>query len=180
MGKTETIKERTVYIYLPTLERKEEWGKIAEGYGMSLSKWITRVVEDSIQSEKERERKTLKEIEEENETLRDQVAKLREKLRQSSIIRENMEREIRIYRAEPFLNPSFSGARKYDKELIDLLRSTKGVDGRPKILSDMDIFDYLGVSPTEEDAVKAISSQLRNLEEFGLVEYAPKGWRWVG
>ncbi|MEM2183609.1 MAG: methyltransferase MtaB domain-containing protein [Candidatus Bathyarchaeia archaeon] len=30
-GKTETIKERTVYIYLPSLEMVEDWKRRAEG-----------------------------------------------------------------------------------------------------------------------------------------------------
>jgi hypothetical protein len=39
-GKTKTIKERTLYVYLPSLEMAEEWKRRAEKAGESLSKFI--------------------------------------------------------------------------------------------------------------------------------------------
>ena len=38
MGKTETIKQRRVDVYLPSLEAKEKWTALAQETGMSLSK----------------------------------------------------------------------------------------------------------------------------------------------
>ncbi|MCW4019937.1 MAG: hypothetical protein NWF14_01720 [Candidatus Bathyarchaeota archaeon] len=37
-GKTGTIKERAIYVYLPSEEMVEIWKKLAESQGVSLSK----------------------------------------------------------------------------------------------------------------------------------------------
>ncbi|MDY6931850.1 MAG: hypothetical protein SVJ22_08075 [Halobacteriota archaeon] len=47
------------------------------------------------------------------------------------------------------------------------------------IFSDSNIPRYLVVSPTEGDVVKSISKQLQYLEEYGLIEFAHKRWKWV-
>lgn len=44
-GKTQTIRERTVDVYLPTSELVEQWKKAANEAGMSLSKYVVEVVE---------------------------------------------------------------------------------------------------------------------------------------
>lgn len=179
MGKTETIKERSIYVYLRTIEQKKKWEEAAKKSGLSISKWISKNVEDSLLTPEERKSRPQEELEEENEALRKQVADLMEKLRQQTIIRDKLEREIRKYRAEPFLAPGFEGVRQYDKELVNLLRNTKGVDGKPKVLSDREIMENLGIHPTEEEAVKALTKQLDALMQYGLVESLPKGWRWT-
>ncbi|MEM2741952.1 MAG: hypothetical protein QXD95_07380 [Nitrososphaeria archaeon] len=43
--RTETIKERTVYVYLPSEEFVEEWRRFAEASGKSLSKFAFEVVD---------------------------------------------------------------------------------------------------------------------------------------
>ena len=86
---------------------------------------------------------------------------------------DNLERELRRYRAQPFLKPDFEGIRRFDRELIELLR--KG-----ETLTEEEILDKLGVDPSETEYVKAISRQLEILEEYGLVEFTGRGWRWRG
>ena len=56
MGKTETIKDRTIYVYLPSLEMVEDWKRRAERAGVSISKFIVERVEDSIRREEGEER----------------------------------------------------------------------------------------------------------------------------
>ncbi|RLG91768.1 MAG: hypothetical protein DRO36_03405, partial [Candidatus Hecatellales archaeon] len=51
LGKTGTIKDRTVYVYLPSLGMVEDWKRRAEKAGVSLSKFIVERVEDSIRQE---------------------------------------------------------------------------------------------------------------------------------
>jgi len=46
------------------------------------------------------------------------------------------------------------------------------------VLSSDEILSRLGVDPSEQDAVKAISNQLESLEDYGLLESSPRGWRW--
>ena len=179
MGKTETIKERAIWVYLPSIEQKERWQELAKQSGVSLSKWVIETVEEAVRPAEELEWKPRKDLEEENEGLKEGVAGLRGELRQQNIIREKLERELRRYRAEPFLVPKFEGIRRYDKELIELLRSSRSLNGKPKALTDIEILQYLGIDPTEEEAVKGVSAQLANLEAYGIMKSTPKGWRWV-
>jgi hypothetical protein len=50
-GKTGTIKDRTIYVYLPSLEMVEDWKVRADRGGVSLSKFIVERVLDSIRRE---------------------------------------------------------------------------------------------------------------------------------
>jgi septal ring factor EnvC (AmiA/AmiB activator) len=179
LGKTDTIKKRAVWVYLPSTEQKQHWQKVADRSGMSLSKWIAEKVEETLRPEEEHNWKPRKGLEEEIESLKKEVADVRSSLRQEKTIREKLEKEIRRYRAEPFLKPDFEGVRQYDKELIELLRSTKDLSGKPKPLTDIEILTRLGIEAFEEEAVKAVSAQLANLEGYGIVKSTPKGWRWV-
>jgi hypothetical protein len=85
---------------------------------------------------------------------------------------ERVESELRKYRAEPFLEEKFSGIRKYDQKLIELLKKGETIDSDHPLRQ-------LRVSPRETDRVKAVSKQLENLEAYGLVEKTRRGWRWV-
>ncbi|WP_456468062.1 hypothetical protein, partial [Archaeoglobus sp.] len=72
-GKTKTIKERAIYVYLPSIEMVEDWKRRAEKAGVSISKFVVERVEDSIGREENEEGylsradliKRLKEAEEE-------------------------------------------------------------------------------------------------------------------
>ena len=89
-----------------------------------------------------------------------------------------MEKEIRKYRAEPFLDTSFEGIRQYDKELISLLKNAKSVEGKSRFIDNDEILSRLGVEFSETEFVKAVSNQLSRLEGYGLIESSTKGWRW--
>ena len=177
MSKTETIKKRAIWVYAPTLEQRQKWDKIAKNNKMPLSKWIVHTIEDSI-LELEDEAKSKKDVEEENKNLRKELYDIQSKLRQVTIIRDNLEREIRKYRAEPFLDESFEGVRQFDRELISLLKDAKAVDGQNRFVDNDEILSRLGVDFSEIDSVKAISNQLSRLEGYGLVVSGTKGWKW--
>jgi len=49
--KTETIKDRAIYVYLPSLEMVEDWKARAEKGGVSISNFVIERVEDSIRRE---------------------------------------------------------------------------------------------------------------------------------
>ncbi|MEM2182792.1 MAG: hypothetical protein QXQ62_01485, partial [Candidatus Bathyarchaeia archaeon] len=173
-GKTETIKERTVYIYLPSLEMVEDWKRRAERAGVSLSKFVIERVLDSIRREDGEEGylsradliKRLRDAEEE-------VKRLREENRLLRRLVENLDNELRRYRAASFLEEHFEGVRRFDKELIELLRGGG-------VYNDEEILARLNIDPSNADLVKAVSKQLELLEEYGLVEFTGRGWRWKG
>lgn len=173
-GKTETIKDRAIYVYLPSLEMAEDWKHRAEKAGASISKFVIERVEDSLRREEGEEGylsrleliACFRKSEEELEKLRNENRLLRKLV-------DNLDTELKRYRAKPFLEDNFQGVRMFDKELINLLR--KGGSYR-----DEDILANLGVNPTQAELVKAVSKQLEALEGYGLVEFSGKGWSWKG
>ena len=86
---------------------------------------------------------------------------------------ENLDKELRRYRAEPFLEEGFVGVRRFDKDLIELLR-------RGGTYSQDEILAYLNIDPSDAELVKAIDRQLETLEAYDLVEFTGRGWRWKG
>jgi len=172
--KTETIKERAVYVYLPSLEMVEDWKQRAEKGGVSISKFVIERVEESIQREEGEESylsraeliKKLRDAEEE-------LKKARNENRLLKKLAENLDNELRRYRTQPFLEESFEGVRKFDKDLVELLRKG-GSYTQEQILA------HLNIDASDSDLVKAVGKQLEALEGYGLLEYKGRGWKWKG
>lgn len=171
-GKTETIKERTIYVYLPSLEMVEDWKNKANQAGTSISKFVIDRVEDSVRKEEGEESyvsrleiiKRLRKAEKELKNLRDENHLLKKLV-------DNLDNEMKRYRAQPFLEEDFQGKRKFDEELIHLLREGD-------TYTDEDILSHLGIDGSDTDLVKAVSRQLEALEKYGLVDFLGRGWRW--
>jgi predicted nuclease with TOPRIM domain len=144
----------------------EEWKRRAEKAGVSISRFVIERVEDSIRREEGEEGylsraeliKRLKEAEEEIKRLRSENNLLKKLV-------ENLDSELKRYRAKPFAEESFEGVRRFDKELINLLK--KG-----GTYSDEEIFAHLNIDPADDKAGKGMEM------EDGLVEYTGRGWRW--
>ncbi|MGA9098847.1 MAG: hypothetical protein WB392_07950 [Methanotrichaceae archaeon] len=162
-------KSRYIYLYLPSKADKERWEKMAEEAHMPLSKFVIEIVESTL-AEKE-EFKPRHEMTKELEALRKENKQLAETLKLKSIVLERYEEELKRYRSEAFLNEGFEGIRKYHRELIDLFK--KG-----ETHNSYSLFEALGINPKDTDLVKALSNQLEELETWGLIEAAPRGWRW--
>jgi hypothetical protein len=145
----------------------KSWKKRAKQQGASISKFVIEHVENSLQQEEEKA--TFKPRGE----LINEIRELKGDTRQKRIVIERLEHELRRYRAETFLEEGFEGVRKYDRELVDLLKE-RGV-----VESD-DLLSALGINPLDSDLVKAVSNQLESLERYGLVSATKRGWRWVG
>jgi len=84
---------------------------------------------------------------------------------------DNLDNELKRYRVKPFLEEEFKGVRRFDKELIDLLREGGTYSGD-------EILSRLNINPADTDLVKAVNKQLEILESYGLVEYSVRGWKW--
>jgi len=173
-GKTCTIKDRAVYVYLPSLEMVEGWRRRAEKAGVSISKFVVERVLDSIRLEDGEEGylsraelvKRLRDAEEE-------LKRLREENRLLKRLAENLDNELKRYRAQPFLQEAFEGVRRFDRDLIELLR--KGGS-----YTQEEILAHLNIDPSDVDLVRAVDRQLEALEAYGLVEYKGRGWKWIG
>ena len=172
MGKTDTIKERRVDVYLDTLERKERWKEVAAEEGESLSKFIQRAVEYVIEQGGP-DYQSLGERSQQIQELEQAVMDLRKELKQKDIVIERLEADLRQYRMQPFTEDGFEGVRQYDEELIDILQSTSRITGT-------ELRQRLDIAPTDTDQLKALDQQLQQLEAYGLVSSTSKGWRWTG
>jgi predicted DNA-binding protein len=173
MGKTETIKERAIYVYLPSHEMVQRWKRLAKKQGTSISKFVIEHVESSIKEEEGRGSdfkarsellKQIQELEEENSKLKKDVDVLRLAL-------ERLEEELRGYRAKPFLEEGFSGLRGFERKLIETLRHRGSVRGE-------DLLGLLDIDPRDRELTTSVYRQLKLLEAYGLVEALPDGWRW--
>ncbi|HKM75538.1 MAG TPA: hypothetical protein VJZ32_03890 [Candidatus Bathyarchaeia archaeon] len=169
----EAIKDRLVYVYLPSVKLLTDWKARAAKSKVPISKFVLEHVMNSIRQEEGEEdykprAKLIEELRVKDETI--------EKLtRDSGVLKlalERVETELRKYHAEPFLEDNFRGVRRYDKRLIELLRKGEVVD------SDH-LLRLLRINLKEIDLVRAVSKQLENLEAYGLVEKTRRGWRWV-
>lgn len=172
MGKTDTIKERRVDVYLDTLDRKERWKRIADEEDESLSKFVQRSVEYAIEhggpnyTELGERAKRIQELEQE-------VDELRREVRQKDMVIEKLEDDLQQYQMEPFADDDFEGVRRYDRELIEIIQNSDRVTGT-------EIRRRLDLDPTDSDQMQALDTQLQQLESYGLITSTPRGWRWTG
>ena len=173
MGKTESIKHRSIYVYLPSEEMVEDWKAKAKKSSASISRFVIEHVTNSLrQEEGEEAYKSRAELLQQTREKDEQIEKL---TRENEIVKlalERVENELRRYRAEPFLDEKFEGIRAYDRKLIELLKKGDTVD------SDH-LLRLMKISPRDTPLVKAINNQLGNLEAYGLVEKTRRGWKWV-
>ncbi len=172
MGKTKTIKDRAIYVYLPSVDMVENWKRLADKRGTSVSKFVREHVENSLRQETEPSYKSRGELLKELRELKEKLAEERKKTRRLDLLVEKLERELRRYRAKPFLEENFAGVRRFQKELVEALREGG-------VVSNEEVLSRLGIDRSEHQAIKAVSTQLEILQSYGLVEATPRGWRWV-
>jgi len=164
-------KSRYVYVYLPSTEDKKRWDNLASEAGLPLSKFVIEIVENALADEAEI--KPRAELVKQLGSLRDMIRKLQEELKLKNIVLDKYENELKRYRSAAFLEDDFEGARKYSRELIKILK-------RGDLVDNYRLLEELGIDPREADIVKAVSTELENLETYGLITSSPRGWRWVG
>jgi hypothetical protein len=173
LGKTKAINERYVYTYLPSVELVQDWKARAKKSNVSISEFVYEHVTNSLrQEEGEEGYKPRAQLIEDLRKKDEENQKLARENEITKLALERVETELRRYRAEPFLEDSFQGIRRYDKKLIELLKKGRPID------SD-DLLHLLRISPKETDLVKAVSRQLENLRSYGLVRKTHHGWRWI-
>jgi len=172
MGKTDTIKKRSIYVYLPNEEMKKRWKEAAARRCASISDFVVQSIEESLNAQKDNEYVSRAKLAEEVERQKEDLVVAEEKIRRQDILLQRYEEELREYRAKAFTEPGFSGSRKFNDELIRLLRT-----GR--VLTSDEIIARMGLKPTETEAIKGISQQLEGLEGYGLVKLTKGGWQWT-
>ncbi len=169
-SKTDTIKQRRVDVYLPSLEMKERWKEVADDRGQSLSKFVIEQIEDSLNKEDE-DYETRQELLEENRELEEKVKELEKDVEVYRESYDKLEEELKEHRAKDFTEAR--GSREFSKELIQLLKKERFIEFE-------DIYDKLDIDPSDSEVVKGFQEQLKTLKEYGLVKEEERGWRWEG
>jgi hypothetical protein len=170
--KTETIKKRLIYVYLPSFEMVDKWKNLAKGAGVSISKFVTEHVENSLlMEEDEKQYESRLDLIEKNKELFEENQDLRKRSKMLDTVVERLEGELREYRCRPFLDDDFIGIREYQSEIIDLFKK-RGTVRKNEILSLLD------VDPKDRDTVKGIMKQLSGLESYGIISDVGAKWKW--
>jgi len=173
MGKTNSIKQRSIYVYLPSEEMVEDWKARSKKSGESISRFVIEHVTNSLMQEKgEEDYKSRADLIQQLRTKDESIQKLTRENEILKLALERVESELQRYRAEPFLEEDFKGMRRYDRRLIELLKKGETID------SDH-LLRLLRINPRDTPLVKAVTKQLENLEAYGLVDKTLRGWKWV-
>lgn len=168
MVKKKELKQRAIYVY-PPAEMAENWKKLAEKSGTSISKMVIEHVENSLNlAEDDYRSRSI--ILEENHQLKEALAEKEKRNHHLELLVDKLEEDLRVYRSKLFID-SQEGSRTYDKQLVTFLRE-------PGSHNTDSILNRLKVKPTDTDTIKAISYQISNLESYGLVRNTIKGWVW--
>jgi len=102
-----------------------------------------------------------------------EIKRLSDELELKNIVLDKYETELKRYRSAAFLEDSFEGTRKHNKELMDLLK-------RGETMESYGILEAIGIDLKDYELVRAISRHLVDLEAYGLVAFTPKGRRLLG
>lgn len=171
--KSRQLKKRAIYVYLPSVAMANEWKRLAEKSNISISKFVVEHVENSLRQEDKKGYPSRAEMIKQLKGKDEEKEKLKQENRLLKMLADNLDKELKRYRARPFLDDELSGVRAYDKELVVLLKERKVID------SDH-LLTELGVRPKDTDLVKSVNRQLENLRAFGLVIPTARGWKWNG
>ena len=170
--KTETIKERAIYVYLPSHEMVTKWKDLAAKAGASISKFVIEHVENSLSQEEGKNGFTPRaELLEEIRKLREENVALKKRNKMLDTVIDRLEEEMKIYRTKPFLEEDFSGIREYETELIDLFKE-KGEIKKNELL------ELLGIKSINAEISKGLTKQIENLERYGLIKDMGGKWKW--
>jgi len=157
---------RTAQIVFPNPKFLNEWKGHASNAGLSLSSWIFEMVEASQDG-----------LPEAHALNAQAVERLREEGRTMRREKESLMRELERSRTELFKlkNSAFlsqDGEFPIELELIKALK-------RGGVWTDRELLKELEIDSMDIDAIKLTLSQLQHIQDYGLIEETPRGWRWI-
>ena len=171
-GKTATIKQRTVYAYLPSEKAVAAWQKEAERRGLSLSQFVFECVETAIEPAKGKPIVNHADLAEKVHDLENRLSKATADLKVRDAALEKMEADLRRYRLEALKPAKGSAFRKYDRKIIEAIRARGEI-------SSLELMTALRVPPTDTELVAAIRNHLEGLARWRVIEPTATGWRWI-
>jgi len=163
-------RERYIWLYCHSVKDKKRYQELANEAGIPLSKFLLGIIDDALATKEDSENRVA--IVKELDSLKEENNKLRDDLRMRGILIERLEAENKKHKEAAFLNPSFTGMREYDPEIIEAIKNF-GPIRTPKLL------EKLNIDSGDIQGLEALSIQLENLESHGLVERSSSGWMWA-
>ena len=163
-------RKRYIWLYCHSVEDKKRYQELANEAGIPLSKYLLGIIDDALATKEDSENRVT--IVKELDALKEENKKLRDDLRMRVILIERLEDENKKHKEAAFLNPSFTGMREYNPEIIEAIKNF-GPIRTPKLL------EKLNMDSGDIQGLEALSIQLENLESHGLVERSPRGWMWA-
>ena len=172
LGKTETIRQRAVTVYLPTKDMVEKWKAEADQRDMSLSSFIMEIVDDAL-------RKKLV-----GTTPREELEKrLNESLSELKVLKGRVESaDVALKRADETIADYRKRLERTVPEGLDAGITSQLVTAFMKkgtILVE-DIPGKVGIDLKDSEGWVKIRESLNFLKAAGLVENRLFDWRWKG
>ncbi len=177
--KASTVKQRTVYVYVPSTELGEEWKHAAERVGVSLSTFVQEAMEfylardapllakETLQGKYQESLATI-------DALHQEHAELHRKLERMETLLDRYEKQLRDLENKRFLSDAtFTGIRQYSRRLIELFK-------KESYLTEEMILDLLHIPPSDVDSIKAIDTQINHLLQYGVIQPRQGGYVWKG
>lgn len=162
LGKSKTIKKRTVYLYVPTKEMLDEWKREAERHGLSLSRFLVEVIDDVIRrnpngiTPKEEIQTELGKVSSELASLRAEKEDLRSQLSQT-------EKQVAAYRE------SLLTLAETSQDDV-MVRHLVGLFGKRRVWRLDDVPAALGIDVTDGQAMGRLRTNIDYLRKVGLIE----------
>jgi hypothetical protein len=162
LGKSKTIKERTVYIYLPTKDMLDGWKKEAKRHGLSLSRFVQEVVDDVLRrspdgiTPREEIKTKLDKASNELASLRAEKEELRSQLSRT-------ERLVASYRESLYV---LVEVPQKDAVLSGLI----GLFVRRRVWRLDDVPAALGINLADEEAMRRLRTDIDYLKMLGLIK----------
>ena len=171
--KKESIKKRTISIYLPTIDKVDAWKAAAKAEGMTLSKFIQEHVDNSLRDEYTKGSGPRRELQQKIKQLEGELQSADRHIERFEGIENKLDRLLRQHRNTEFEEVTSKGSRRFDRELIDHFRKSG-------FIFYNEILAILKPKPGEVEMLKGIEGQLKLLEDIGLIIKEATGWRWRG
>jgi len=172
------VKQRSIYVYVPTNEMADRWKRLAKKSGLSISQYVLNIVENHIGDESMAASqgdldKRLGELEGQNSQLRSENLALSKRVKMLDVLTDRYEEDLKNLKKRQFQDESsFEGVRDYEPKLIKLLKERD-------IVKEHELLDLLHVDPGDAASVRAINQQLDNLFSYGLVKRSKGGLIWI-
>jgi hypothetical protein len=175
-NKTQTIFKRRIAVYAPTLGTKARWEQEAEKRGQSVSDMVFQLVEGKLAGDGEDIAAKTQSLQRQVGDLTNEIATLRSRTQQLETLNERLEKDLREYRADVFLEEV--PAKQLDRQLVHILSSSKGTNGLARPVGDEELVKSMKIGVRDEKRLKALNQNLIILEQFQLIKKVRQGWVW--